>query len=114
MKNILNLIQELDRNSIAQTVALVYEKIFGFFFFILIVLSFFIAAGLYEYGSGKHYDGLLDLQWNNAFKNTVVYLVLLVLINLIFTFIFGVLATFISINSYLRQLVNMSKNQKEN
>lgn len=101
---ILSLFKELEDNNAAQTVALIYEKLFGLFYFILICISVFLALIFFEMGAGKYYVGMLGLNMQSAPLSALVFAAIFIGINLVLIFIFGILATFISINSYLRQI----------
>lgn len=107
MKIIKELFAELESNNIAQNVALIYEKLFGIFCFILMVLSAIPAVLLYAMGSAYNItpDVLsADLDLLTMIKCAAAFLAILIAVNLVLVFIFGIIATFISINSYLRQI----------
>ncbi len=100
----LKIFKEIESNSIAQNVALIYEKLFGVFCFILMFLSIFPTVILYEMGADQYYPSMLDINKWNALKSVAIFISIWIALNLVLIFIFGILATFISINSYLRQI----------
>jgi hypothetical protein len=96
-----NIYRNLGITNVAQFIALVYERLFSLFLGFLVIVLTPVGYFLVRYSSWINTNAWKDISW---YEDLGLGILIFLLVCFSITLIFGLFATIISINSYLRKI----------